>query len=233
MSRKQTLSLRGAFGDEAILATQPKIAAVRHDAFPRKDRGRTYPFGVFLLFCSVIFLGVGCAKKNDTPFVLPTNQPPVPIGQNTNVGLEPTIGLRVFLVALENTDAWKAAGTNDATIGCNDRLIPYQFVAKGDATDSSDRLRQALTGLFALPADNGGLSNILAKGNLAVGTITGSAASGTVDITGQLNSGGVCDDPRIRAQVEKTVAAYGKYAISLNGSVSAWRCFGDMSGECK
>jgi hypothetical protein len=185
------------------------------------------------IFFGIVFLGVGCAKKNDTPFVLPTNQPPTPIVQNTNVSLRPTIGLRVFLVALENSNAWKVAGKDDATIGCNDRLISYQLVAKGDATESNERLRQALTGLFALPADNGGLSNILAKGNLAVGAITGTADSGTVDITGQFNSGGACDDPRIRAQIEKTVAAYGTYAISLNGSTSAWRCFGDMSGECK
>jgi hypothetical protein len=53
-------------------------------------------------------------------------------------------------------------------------------------------------------------------------------------LSGDLVSGGACDVPRVKAQVEETVRLYSPvFKIYLNGSESAWRCFGDMSGQCE
>lgn len=49
---------------------------------------------------------------------------------------------------------------------------------------------------------------------------------------------GACDTPRIKEQITQTLAEYSteklqSFTIFLNGSTTAWQCFGDESGLCR
>lgn len=116
--------------------------------------------------------------------------------------------------------------------GCNDRPVVVQ-VSRESATGST--LRDALDTLFAVKEITvDGLHNSLADSTLSVDKIMSSDGVTTeVYIKGELNSGGACDDPRITEQVEGTIRRFKPdYKVYWNGSESAWRCHGDMSGEC-
>jgi hypothetical protein len=53
-------------------------------------------------------------------------------------------------------------------------------------------------------------------------------------VDGELQFGGVCDTPRFKAQLEETIRLYSpKFEIILNDSASAYRCLGDLKGDCK
>lgn len=98
-------------------------------------------------------------------------------------------------------------------------------------------LAEALNELFTidnLDYDGTDYVNTLYQSDANV-SVTETAGQVTVDIVGQILSGGTCDDPRIMSQIDETVAYYANgtpYTIKLNGDEQAWACFGDMSGNC-
>jgi hypothetical protein len=94
----------------------------------------------------------------------------------------------------------------------------------------------ALTTLFSVRDSNReGKYNALWQSKLAVEKIQSRDGVTTeVWLKGSTQSGGVCDDPRIKAQIEYTIKRLKpKFKIFLNGTESNYRCLGDMSGECK
>ncbi len=117
-------------------------------------------------------------------------------------------------------------------IGCNDRPVVVQMTRE---TATGNTMLDALATLFAVRDSNvGGLHNSLAYSELAVDDIRSPDGITTeVRITGNIVSGGACDDPRIKEQIEGTIRRFKPtFRVLLNGSESAWRCHGDMSGEC-
>ena len=145
--------------------------------------------------------------------------------QNTN-----EVGVVMILL---DGDAVPAGVQVGDVIGCNDRPAVAQL-SRDAAT--GDTVKDALTTLFAVRESTvGKLHNSLADSRLAVDKIQSTDGVTTeVWLKGTLSSGGVCDDPRIKEQVEGTVRRLRPtYKIFLNGTESAWRCFGNMSGNCK
>ena len=138
-------------------------------------------------------------------------------------------------VAMIYTD--KAEGestlTMGETIGCDDR-IGFVKVHRAASTDSL--VHDALATLFSVKETGyNGLYNAIANSSLAVEKIQSADGVTTeVWLKGTLVSGGACDSPRAKAQIEHTVKRFKPtFKIILNGSESAWRCFGDESGTCK
>jgi len=118
------------------------------------------------------------------------------------------------------------------TFGCNDRSA-YVKVAR--ESDSGDVLRDALQSLFAVRETTyDGLYNSLASSSLAVDRIQSSDGVTTeVWLKGQVSTGGACDDPRLKQQIEATVSRLKPdFKIFLNGSEENYRCLGDESGTC-
>lgn len=55
-----------------------------------------------------------------------------------------------------------------------------------------------------------------------------------IDLQGELISNGTCDVPRITNQITMTIEQFtSDYTVTLNGSETAFKCFGDESGMCK
>lgn len=134
--------------------------------------------------------------------------------------------VRIFLVELEEGAAGgeEAAETPRAgdTFGCGDRLraVAVPVATEGVATEG--RIAAALGSL--LEASGGqGLYTALERSELEVERVepvAGVEGLYRVHLTGQLRLGGVCDNPRVRAQLEATARQFAgveDVEISIDG----------------
>lgn len=134
--------------------------------------------------------------------------------------------VRIFLVELEEgaTGGEQAAETPRAgdTFGCGDRLraVAVPVATEGVATEG--RVAAALGSL--LEASGGqGLYTALERSQLEVERVepvAGVEGLYRVHLTGQLRLGGVCDNPRVRAQLEATARQFAgveDVEISIDG----------------
>jgi hypothetical protein len=113
-------------------------------------------------------------------------------------------------------------------VGCNDVLIPTEIPVVSRRLPS---ILSALTG-YQPPQ---GLHNPLRDVGLSfVRLDQGGGEEVIVHLAGQISLGGICDVPRLKAQIEETIRIYReKFEVLLNDSASAYRCLGDESGRCK
>lgn len=145
-----------------------------------------------------------------------------------------TVDISVATIITEGSDVPPAVTrVEPGTIGCNDRV---GYVRVFRETDYGDVAWDALASLLANRESTIEQTyNSTWQSSLVVESVR-PTSDGPIEVrlTGLPLSGGTCDDPRIKAQVEYTVSQYWPdYRILLNGSESAWRCIGDMSGLCK
>lgn len=120
------------------------------------------------------------------------------------------MSIKIALIALEGKGG----------IGCGDAV---QFItAEANIPPTKEVLRAALNDLFSLKLQRygqSGLYNALYQSDLRVDSITTKGAEATVYLTGALKLGGVCDNPRVKAQIEQTALQFPtihKVAIFIN-----------------
>ena len=199
----------------------------------------------FLTFLAVLFL-TGCGtveigierKLNSTATVnvLPTGAPiptasleqPSPTAANippTDTVVPPTPTLvvptsipepqrvQIYLIALEDN------GQSGQPVGCGDSAIPVQV----ETTPTKEVLRASLVKLLALKEQyygESGLYNALYQSDLQVDRITLENGKAEIYLTGTLVLGGVCDNPRVKAQLEATALQFStvqEVLIFING----------------
>lgn len=185
---------------------------------PDPDRGAGIQT---IAFVGLLLLGAGCVKTQSAP---PTNPSAV---------TKPKMTLATYyMVALDGSQAF--TDEKEAPIfGCNDKLALVKEIAEA----GSSQLEVAINRLLATTEDDEkelGLHTPF-KGQDLRAEVTTVDGKTTINIIGQLTSAGVCDDPRIKNMIEETAKLYTNGIlpeIRLNGSESAWRCFGDQSGQC-
>jgi photosystem II stability/assembly factor-like uncharacterized protein len=104
-------------------------------------------------------------------------------------------------------------GQNGDKIGCDDSLVPVEVAV---APSGKDQVAVAVDALLGIRArDYEGKYNGLYLSNLQ---FVKSSATGNriiVYLSGQVVSGGECDDPRIIGQIRKTVAQFGFQDITV------------------
>lgn len=119
----------------------------------------------------------------------------------------------IFMVAVGDD------GRSGKRIGCNDSIIPITLTIEPTPAP----LRAALTQLFAVKSQNygeSGLYNALYQSDLRIDSLSIVNARATVHLSGTLRLNGVCDAPRVQAQIEETVrqfATVGSAEIFVNG----------------
>lgn len=124
---------------------------------------------------------------------------PVPLAGGYRQRSASTREVKVYLVAL-NDD-----GRTGAKIGCDDSLVPVTRTIKATGAP----LKAALQELLSVPREyEGRLSNSWWGRNLRVKTVSLRAGVATIRITGELFVAGVCDIPRIEAQIKETARQF-------------------------
>ncbi|HTM68242.1 MAG TPA: hypothetical protein VL426_02980 [Candidatus Binatia bacterium] len=195
----------------------------------------------------LVLIGAGCfsvADKLANDAVLPVKAPVEALNKAKAVTNEEKAraneeadsvsdDITVAMVVTEGSKVPEGADVQPGTIGCNDR-IAYMREHRAAATDSV--VHDALMTLFSIKdANRNELYNALWQSDLAVEKIQSRDGVVTeVWLKGKTKSGGACDDPRIKAQIEWTIKRLKpNFKIFLNGTETDYRCLGDQSGTCK
>lgn len=119
----------------------------------------------------------------------------------------------IYLIALED------AGESGEQIGCNDSVIPVEIAIEPTVAP----LTAAIEQLLAINQEfygQSGLYNALYQSDLTLQGIDIDDGEAIINLSGSLVSGGTCDDPRIRAQLEQTALQYttiDNVTINVNG----------------
>jgi hypothetical protein len=110
-------------------------------------------------------------------------------------------------------------GIGTGTVGCGDEVVGVtRTVAPTQAP-----LQAALRELFALgaqPIGESGLYNALQQSTISVDRVVIVDGRAEVSLSGQLRLGGVCDEPRVLAQIESTIRQFPSVTstlVTLNG----------------
>ncbi|QXQ12262.1 GerMN domain-containing protein [Paeniglutamicibacter sp. Y32M11] len=113
-------------------------------------------------------------------------------------------------------------------IGCGDSIV----ATTTGLVIYTDRVEAAISSLLDTKdahLGQSGLVNSLADSNLSYVSSSVSSGTVTVELTGELRSGGICDNPRIIAQLEYTAmmaADVPQAKILVNGKEIAFRLSG-------
>ncbi len=120
--------------------------------------------------------------------------------------------LKVFLIAVGDD------GVSGLKIGCGDSLVPVEV----EVPYTQGVLRAALTHLLSLPETYGqsGLYNALHRADITIGQITVQDGQALIQLSGEFRLGGMCDAPRVQAQLEQTALQFStvqQVSIFVNG----------------
>ncbi|MDQ3005511.1 MAG: GerMN domain-containing protein [Chloroflexota bacterium] len=109
--------------------------------------------------------------------------------------------IKIFLIALEDNGQ---AGT---LVGCGDSVIPINVTIP----PTQGILRAALEKLFSAKNQfygESGYYNALYQSDLQVTGVAIEQGKATIHLTGSVTLGGVCDAPRVEAQIEQTALQF-------------------------
>lgn len=109
--------------------------------------------------------------------------------------------VRMFVVVLNDT------GKTGERVGCGDRVAGVAINSSGNPAP----LRQALDSLLALSMLNSsgtGIYNALDRSALRVTSVVVADSHAVVHLGGRFSYGGVCDAPRIEAQLTRTATQF-------------------------
>jgi hypothetical protein len=124
-----------------------------------------------------------------------------------------TMIVKVFMVALgDNGKSGKKIGCDDSVVAVN-RTIPSTSAPLTAALKELLAVRQRTYG-------ESGLYNALYQSNLKVAGVALVSRKATVNLTGTVLLGGVCDSPRFAAQIQETALQFptvGEVAVTING----------------
>jgi hypothetical protein len=153
---------------------------------------------------------VPSAMLTDTPTaapaLAPTQTPTATPTVKTTPTRTPTLAagtmrIKLFFVALEDN------GKRGKKIGCNDSIVAVDRVIPATTAP----LTAALKELFSISERTygpSGLYNALAQANLKLDSAAVVNGKATVNISGVLKLGGVCDNPRAEAQIKELVMQF-------------------------
>ncbi|MCA9873956.1 MAG: GerMN domain-containing protein [Anaerolineales bacterium] len=159
----------------------------------------------------------GSATGNPTA-TAPAATTPAATAQPGQEGVNvPTNGLfnrtNIYLIALED------AGQSGPAIGCSDSAVPVVIDIEPTAAPLTAALNYLL-GLNEQYYGQSGLYNALYQSDLTLQGVNIANGEATINLAGSIQLGGVCDDPRIVAQIEYTALQYDtvdRVSINLNG----------------
>ncbi len=146
--------------------------------------------------------------------VPPTRVPPTSVPPTSAPPSNTTTTVNIFLIAMNDN------GASGPAVGCGDSAVSVRVqVPRTQAV-----LRASLEKLLSLHSKDygeSGLYNALYQSNLTLDSLALNDGEAVIRLKGQLVSGGVCDDPRIIAQIEHTALQFStveRATITVNGT---------------
>ena len=143
--------------------------------------------------------------------VTPLPPSPTPLPPTTQPGQQT---VQIFLIALEDN------GQSGKKIGCDDSVVPVPVTIP----PTLGVLRAALEELLSLPDiyyGVTGLYNALHQSDLTLTSVSIAQGKATIHLSGTIMTSGVCDNPRIAAQLEETALQFStvdQVAIYIDGT---------------
>ncbi len=131
-----------------------------------------------------------------------TNPNRIYVNQRINIpsaGSQPPAGMQrinIYMIGLEG-----------GTVGCGDQVV----AVRRDIPKTPAPLTAALNLQLAQKSQyygESGLYNALYQSNLRIASISRNGTAWTIRLTGSLVLGGVCDGPRVKAQLEQTALQF-------------------------
>jgi spore germination protein GerM len=137
------------------------------------------------------------------------------IDETTSTGrAAETREVKLFLIALDD------AGRSGKKIGCGDSVVAVTRELRPTRTP----LRAAIEELLRIPRTYGSnpeLYNALSQSELRLVSVSVSRGMARLSFAGRLVMGGVCDGPRVQAQIEETALQFPtvkKVKVFINGA---------------
>jgi len=186
----------------------------------------------WILVVVLMLAAAGCSVRIDlggataTPVPSPSPLPPAPTALPTALpnptALPPTptqapLGLNsvlIYLIAPEDN------GKSGMLVGCGDSAVPVSVAIE----PTLGVLRAAYSELFKLYGKQyygqSGLMNALYASNLSIESLAVENGTARVALKGSISLGGVCDTPRVEAQLRLTALQFSTVQdvfITLNG----------------
>lgn len=124
-----------------------------------------------------------------------------------------TMTVQVFLIALEDN------GQSGKPVGCGDSAVPVQVTT----AHTQAVLKAALEALLSIKEPyygQSGLYNALHQSDLRLDSATIKDGLATIRLSGTMLLGGVCDTPRVEAQITETALQFStvsEVAVFVNG----------------
>ncbi len=121
--------------------------------------------------------------------------------------------VQIYFIALGD------AGQSGVEIGCNDSAVPVEVAIE----PTTAPLTAALETLFSIDSreyGETGLYNAFYQSNIQLENATVENGLATINLSGDLQLGGACDNPRIEAQIEQTALQFptvDEVDVFLNG----------------
>jgi spore germination protein GerM len=111
-------------------------------------------------------------------------------------------------------------GQRGQEIGCDDSVVPVEVAIEPTIAPLTAALNRMLSIETRTYADTG-LYNVFYQSNLTLDTVRIENGRAVIGLTGALQLGGVCDEPRVRAQLRQTALQYAtvdEVSIFINGT---------------
>lgn len=144
-----------------------------------------------------------------------TSAPPTSVPPTSAPPANTTTTVNIVLIAMNDN------GASGPAVGCGDSAVSIRVqVPRTQAV-----LRASLEKLLSLHSKDygeSGLYNALYQSNLTLDSLALNDGEAVIRLKGQLVSGGVCDDPRIIAQIEHTALQFStvdRATIYVNGTL--------------
>ncbi len=121
----------------------------------------------------------------------------------------------IYLIALEDN------GSTGMQVGCGDSVVPVQI----EIEPTLGVLRAAIQQLLAIDDrfyGEGALYNALYRSDLSIDEISLTDGVATIELSGDVSLGGVCDTPRFKAQLRQTALQFftvDEVIIYINGEL--------------
>jgi len=152
--------------------------------------------------------------SSESPTPGSTETPLPPPGSPSPLPQTGPQSVTIFLIALEDN------GNSGKKIGCNDSAVPVEIQL---SQPNQAVLLVALETLLAVKSQyygGSGLYNSLYQSNLKLENLKLENDEAVIHLKGDLKLGGVCDNPRLQAQLEETALQYStinQVKIFING----------------